>query len=69
MHITHQLCNLCTEGVVSSLSGRRFISFMMLDNLTGSSCLRNAKDVFSQALMDPAIKKTVEISLMSNTIR
>jgi len=26
---------------------------MMFDNLTGSSCLKNTNDVFSQALMDP----------------
>ena len=50
---THQLCTICTDGVVSSLSGRRLISFMMLESLTGSSCLRKTKDVFSQALMDP----------------
>lgn len=50
---THQPCTVCTEGVVSSLSGSRLISFMMLDSRTGSSCLKKAKDVFSQALMDP----------------
>ena len=51
--VTYHLCTICTEGVVSSLSGSRLISFMMFESLTGSSCLRKTKEVFSQALMDP----------------
>lgn len=54
--LTHQLCTICTDGVVSSLSGNKLISFMMFDNLTGSSCRRNTKDVFSQALMEPEVE-------------
>lgn len=51
--VSYQLCTICTDGVVSSLSGNRLISFMMFDSLTGSSCLKKTKDVFSQALMEP----------------
>lgn len=51
--LTHQPWTICTDGVVSSLSGSRLISFMMFESLTGSSCLRNTKEVFSQALMEP----------------
>lgn len=49
----HQLCTSCTEGVRSTRSGSRLISFMMLERRTGSSCRRKAKDVFSQALLEP----------------
>lgn len=49
----HQLCTSCTEGVLSTRSGSRLISFMMLARRTGSSCLRKVNEVFSQALLDP----------------
>lgn len=54
---SHQLCTSCTEGVLSTLSGSRFISFMMLARRTGSSCLRKVNEVFSQALLDPGGKE------------
>lgn len=50
---SHQLCTSCTEGVLSTRSGSRLISFMMLARRTGSSCLRKVNEVFSQALLDP----------------
>lgn len=50
---SHQLCTSCTEGVPSTRSGSRLISFMMLARRTGNSCLRNVKEVFSQALLEP----------------
>lgn len=43
------------DGVPSSLSGRKSISFMMLASLTGSSCRRNTKEVFSHASAEPAV--------------
>lgn len=49
----HQLCTSCTEGVLSTRSGSRLISFMMLARRTGSSCRRKVNEVFSQALLDP----------------
>ena len=42
-----------TDGVLSKLSGSKLISFMMFANLTGSSCLRKAKDVLSHAFSEP----------------
>lgn len=51
---SYQLVSSLRDGVPSSLSGRKSISFMMLANLTGSSCLRNTNEVFSQALAEPA---------------
>lgn len=53
----HQLWTRRTDGVLSKLSGSRLISFMMFANLTGNSCLRKAKDVFSHAFSDPAGEK------------
>lgn len=50
---TDQLCTSCTEGVRSTRSGSRLISFMMLERRTGSSWRRKANDVFSQALLEP----------------
>lgn len=50
---SHQLCTSCTEGVLSTRSGSRLISFMMLARRTGSSCRRKVNEVFSQALLDP----------------
>lgn len=32
------------DGICKSFSGRRFISFMMLQILTGNSCFRNEND-------------------------
>lgn len=53
----HQLWTKRTDGVLSKLSGNRLISFMMLANLTGSSCLRKAKEVFSHAFSEPEEQK------------
>lgn len=50
---SHQLCTSWTEGVRRTRSGSRLISFMMLERRTGSSCRRKAKEVFSQALLEP----------------
>lgn len=50
---SHQLCTSCTEGVPSTRSGSRLISFMMFARRTGSSCRRKVNEVFSQALLDP----------------
>lgn len=55
---SHQLCTSCTEGVLSTRSGSRLISFMMLARRTGNSCLRKVNDVFSQALLDPGGTET-----------
>lgn len=52
---SYQLVSSFRDGVPSSLSGRKSISFMMLANLTGSSCRRNTNDVFSQALAEPGV--------------
>lgn len=49
----HQLCTSCTEGVLSTRSGSKLISFMMLARRTGSSCRRKVKEVFSHALLEP----------------
>lgn len=56
----HQLWTRRTDGVLSKLSGNKLISFMMLANLTGSSCLRKAKDVFSHAFSEPERWKIIE---------
>lgn len=53
---TDQLCTRCTEGVLSRLSGNKSISFKIFASLTGSSCLRNVNDVFSQAFSEPEEK-------------
>lgn len=53
----HQLWTKRTDGVLSKLSGNRLISFMMLANLTGNSCLRKAKEVFSHAFSEPEEQK------------
>lgn len=39
---------------------------MMLDSLTGSSCLRKTNDVFSQALMEPEKTDTYKTHLDNN---
>lgn len=52
---SYQLVSSFRDGVLSSLSGRKSISFMMLASRTGSSCLRKTNEVFSQALADPAV--------------
>lgn len=49
----HQLWTKLTDEVLSRLSGSKLISFMMFASLTGSSCLRKAKDVFSHAFSEP----------------
>lgn len=51
----YQLVSSLRDGVPSSLSGRKSISFMMLASRTGSSCLRKTNDVFSHALAEPAV--------------
>lgn len=52
---SYQLVSSLRDGVLSSLSGRKSISFMMLASRTGSSCLRKTNEVFSHALADPAV--------------
>lgn len=64
---THQLWTVWTDGVDNNRSGSKLISFMMLDRRTGSSCLRNMKEVFSQALVEPGIIATWEF--LTNTSR
>lgn len=61
----HQLCTSCTEGVPSTRSGSRLISFMMLARRTGSSCRRKVNEVFSQALLDPEGKRGVNQQLQT----
>lgn len=51
--LTYQLFTNCTDGVLSNLSGRRSISLSMFANLTGSSCLRKAKEVLSHPFVEP----------------
>lgn len=52
--LAYQLWTSWTDGVIIKWSGKRLISFKLLLSLTGSSCLRNVKDVFSHAFEDPA---------------
>lgn len=55
---TNQLWSSCKDGVRRSLSGRKSISFIIFASLTGNSWRRNTKEVFSQALADPARHRT-----------
>ena len=64
---SHQLWTSCTEGVLSTRSGSRLISFMMLARRTGSSCLRKVNDVFSQALLDPRGRERGEPTQLQTT--
>lgn len=49
----YQLWTNRTDGVLNKLSGSKLISFMMLASLTGNSCLRKLKDVFTHAFSEP----------------
>lgn len=64
---SHQLCTSCTEGVLSTRSGSRLISFMMLARRTGNSCLRKVNEVFSQALLDPGGRGKGELTELQST--
>lgn len=50
---THHFCTSLTEGWLTSLSGSRLTSRMVLASRTGSSFRRNMYDVFSHALSLP----------------
>lgn len=45
----YQLLTNPTDGILRRFSGSRWISFMILDNLTGSSFRRNTNDLCSHA--------------------
>lgn len=60
----YQLLTKPTDGILRRFSGRRWISFMIFDNLTGSSFLRNTNDLCSHA--DKPVEKTIKSPLIIN---
>ena len=48
--VMYKLLTIPTLGILNKCSGSRWISFIMFANLTGSSFLKNMKDLRSHAL-------------------